>query len=341
MAQNMVYDTMNRMKLTLKKYFIPHEGNDHKPHMLRTEKALIVLSIVLLIEMLFLAQIFIIGKNTNFLAAVISSVIVDKTNTERVSFDLNSLVTDDLLELAAQLKANDMAKKGYFAHETPEGFDPWYWLENVGYNFVAAGENLAVNFTDSEDVVDAWMDSPGHRAKILKDSYTEIGVATAKGEYKGREAIFVVQFFGRPAVVTAETLPIAPESTQTQTLTVGPEKTDVASLQAEKEPLIVEDTFIQTEPIDTTVLAQTKVTPTVENRGTSFIRKVASEPKTTTNYMLVVLATIIAVALLLKVFVHSPVKHPPLIVNGVLLLLIMSSAILVNQYVSTLGATIS
>src|SRR3990167_217491 len=252
MAQNMVYDTMNRMKLTLKKYFIPHEGNDHKPHMLRTEKALIVLSIVLLIEMLFLAQIFIIGKNTNFLAAVISSVIVDKTNTERVSFDLNSLVTDDLLELAAQLKANEIAKKGYFAHETPEGFDPWYWLENVGYNFVAAGENLAVNFTDSEDVVDAWMDSPGHRANILKDSYTEIGVATAKGKNKGREAIFVVQFFGTPAVAPAKA-PIVEETTEevAKTPQTEPETTEVASETQENEEVVsvlFEETFIQTGP---------------------------------------------------------------------------------------------
>ena len=206
MAQNMVYDTMNRMKLTLKKYFIPHEGNDHKPHMLRTEKALIVLSIVLLIEMLFLAQIFIIGKNTNFLAAVISSVIVDKTNTERVSFDLNSLVTDDLLELAAQLKANDMAKKGYFAHETPEGFDPWYWLENVGYNFVAAGENLAVNFTDSEDVVDAWMASTTHKENILRKEFTEVGFARVDGLLDGQQTTLVVQFFGKPATTNLLTL---------------------------------------------------------------------------------------------------------------------------------------
>ena len=298
------------MKRTLKNYFIPHEGNDHKPHMLRTEKVLIVLSIVLLIETLFLAQIFLIGKNTNFLAAVISSVIVEKTNDERIDFDLNSLVTNDLLELAAQLKANDMAKKGYFAHTTPEGYDPWYWLSQAGYNFVAAGENLAVNFTDSEDVVDAWMDSEGHRANILKENYTQIGVATAKGEYKGRDAIFVVQFFGTPAVAAAKA-PIVEETTEevAKTPQTEPETTEVASETQENEEVVsvlFEETFIQTGPIDTTALEETDMPLPSRSTGTTLLRKVASEPKTTANYMLIVLATIIGVALLLKIFIHAP-----------------------------------
>jgi len=329
----MVYVILTNMRLMLKKYFIPHEGNDHKPHMLRTEKALIVLSVVLLIETLFLAQVFLIGKNTSFLAAVISNVIVDKTNAERIDVNLSSLTTSDILELAAQLKANDMAKKGYFAHETPEGYDPWYWLERAGYNYAAAGENLAVNFTDSEDVVNAWMGSDGHRANILKDRFTEIGVATAKGEYRGREAIFIVQFFGTPSVAAAQVVP-PPIPTEVEP-TPQPEQVETV-----KEPIAVAETFIQTEPIDTVKLAENTAGST-PRRQTSFIEQVASEPKTTANYMLVVLVTIMSVALTLKLFVNMKVQHPPLIVNGVALLLVLSSAILANQYLSTLGATIS
>ena len=329
---------MNKVRLMLKKYFIPHKGNDHRPHMLRTEKALVVFSIVLLVETLFLAQVFLIGKTTNFLASVISSVLVDKTNDERESADLYLLTPNESLELAAELKAEDMAKKGYFAHTTPEGHDPWYWLYQAGYNFAAAGENLAVNFTDSEDVIDAWMDSPGHRANILKENYTEIGIATAKGEYKGRQAIFVVQFFGTPSsvqakTITAEATPVEAIPAQTPTST---KKQEVASEEVVKEPIVEEEEFIQTEPIE---VVQANNAPVVE-RQSSFVRKIASEPKTVANSMLVTLATIIAVALLLFVFEKTPIKHPPLIVNGVVLLLIMSSAILLNQYLSTLGATV-
>jgi len=335
----MVYDIINTMKLTLKKYFIPHEGNDNKPHILRWEAAIVILSAVLLIETLFLGQVFLIGKNTNFLASVISNVLVDKTNEERVFTDLSSLKTNDILELAAKLKAEDMAKKGYFAHTTPEGYDPWYWLTEAGYNYAAAGENLAVNFSDSEDVVNAWMDSPGHRDNILHESFTEIGIATAKGEYKGKETIFVVQFFGTPSVAAAQievkdTTPPEPE------VEIVPEPVEVAAAQEEKEPIVIEEAFIQTESIDTSTLALKTAGSTVE-RQSSFIQQIASEPKTTANYMLIMLATIIAVALLLKVFINIKVQHPPLIVNGVLMLLIMSSVILANQYLSTIGASIS
>jgi len=344
----MVYAIITKVKKTLKKYFIPHEGNDHKPHMLRTEKALIVLSIVLVVETLFLAQIFVIGKGTNFLAAVISSVIVDKTNEERINFDLNSLVSNNLLELAAQLKANDMAKKGYFSHNTPEGFTPWYWLERVGYSYSAAGENLAVNFTDSEDVVNAWMDSPGHRANILKDKYTQIGVATAKGEYKGRQAIFVVQYFGTPSVAAAQTAPTQQVATQTPEPTPAPTPVaetkpstteQVASEATKNEPIEQTDTFIETEPIEVVSNAGSAIQS--YTRQSSVLEEIASEPKTMANYMLLVLATIIGVALLLFVFMKTEVKHPPLIVNGVALLVIMSSAILLNQYLSTLGAAVT
>src|SRR3989344_4740191 len=93
-----------------------------------------------------------------------------------------------------------MASKGYFAHVSPEGQSPWYWLKQAGYSFSYAGENLAVDFSDSADVSRAWLDSPGHRANILNKNFLETGVAISKGMYQGRETTFVVQFFGRQAL---------------------------------------------------------------------------------------------------------------------------------------------
>lgn len=107
-------------------------------------------------------------------------------------------MSNDLLSAAAQLKANDMAAKGYFAHVSPDGKTPWYWIDKVGYSYDYAGENLAVNFIDSADVSNAWMASPTHRANILNPVFKEVGTATAVGTYKGRNAIFVVQLFGTP-----------------------------------------------------------------------------------------------------------------------------------------------
>jgi uncharacterized protein YkwD len=125
-------------------------------------------------------------------------VLVNLTNQNRVAANVSELKVSPILEKAAQMKADDMAAKGYFAHNTPEGLTPWYWFEQAGYKYIYAGENLAVNFEDSEDVETAWMNSRGHFLNIMNPNFTEIGIATSTGIYKGRQAIFVVQMFGAP-----------------------------------------------------------------------------------------------------------------------------------------------
>ncbi len=129
---------------------------------------------------------------------VLPSALVGLSNSEREEAKIPLLEISPKLQKAAQLKANDMAKRGYFSHYTPEGNPPWYWLDQVEYDYRSAGENLAVNFTESADVDKAWMNSPKHRENILNKKYTEVGIATAKGFYKGEEATYVVQFFGKP-----------------------------------------------------------------------------------------------------------------------------------------------
>ncbi len=62
------------------------------------------------------------------------------------------LAVNPVLERAAQAKADDMAAKSYFSHNSPDGVTPWFWLNQAGYVFTYAGENLAANFSDSIDV---------------------------------------------------------------------------------------------------------------------------------------------------------------------------------------------
>jgi uncharacterized protein YkwD len=132
------------------------------------------------------------------LSAIYASVLVNLTNKERALNKANELKVNELLIKAAQMKADDMASKSYFAHNSPDGKTPWYWFMEVGYNYRYAGENLAVNFSDSEEVQRAWTNSRGHFLNIINPKYTEIGIATSTGIYKGREAVFVVQMFGTP-----------------------------------------------------------------------------------------------------------------------------------------------
>lgn len=313
------------MRKFFKKYFIPHPGNEHKPHILRIEATLFILSIVVIAEIVFLLQSFVIQRGADFFATILPNVLVDQTNENREVSNVGILETNPLLEEAARLKAEDMASSGYFAHTSPSGQSPWFWLSGVGYTFSAAGENLAVNFVDSEDVTDAWMESEGHRTNILNSSFTEVGIATARGIYKGRETTFVVQFFGRPALQIAQAGG-----------TVSAGTTEDISI----EETSGNELFIEIQSVTTNAEADEVVAPAQFKAQSSLIEQVAAQPKTNTNYLLVILGSIIALALVLKIFIRLDIQHTPLIVNGVLLLIIISSAILLNQYISTLGAEI-
>ena len=160
-----------------------------------------VLSVVTLVQAFVLLGGPAFLERGGGLASVLPGVVAVLTNEARTEEALNPLTQSEVLERAAQLKADDMAAKGYFSHTGPDGSQPWKWFSQVRYRYEYAGENLAVNFDESEDVVDAWLNSPTHRANILKGSFTEIGVGIATGTYKGKEAVFVVQFFGKPAPI--------------------------------------------------------------------------------------------------------------------------------------------
>jgi hypothetical protein len=154
-----------------KKYFIPHEHNGYRPHFLRTGSVVLVLALILVIEACFLLQSLYVRK-TDLFASILQNVLVSETNGSRQSTNLISLKESALLDAAAKMKAEDMASKGYFAHVSPDGIDPWYWISKAGYKYSYAGENLAVNFSDSEDVIKAWLNSPTHRANILDAHFT-------------------------------------------------------------------------------------------------------------------------------------------------------------------------
>lgn len=157
---------------------------------------------------------YIVGRMPQ-VAAVISSVLVELTNTERSAQGLGTLTVSPVLTEVAEAKAIDMAAKGYFAHTSPEGLTPWHWFKEKNYKFLYAGENLAIDFTESSDVERAWMNSPTHRANVVGTQFTEIGIATAQGMYQGRPTTFVVQVFGTPAPQEAAAPVLAPKTATT------------------------------------------------------------------------------------------------------------------------------
>lgn len=111
---------------------------------------------------------------------------------------LKPLTLNTQLNAAAEAKLRDMFAKQYFAHVSPTGIGPSDLAKAADYVYLTVGENLALgNFADDQALVQAWMDSPGHRANIL-GNYDEIGLAVGRGTYEGRTTWLAVQEFGRP-----------------------------------------------------------------------------------------------------------------------------------------------
>jgi uncharacterized protein YkwD len=125
--------------------------------------------------------------------------VVIETNAHREQNGLPPLRSNPKLNLAAKAKLDDMFRQQYFEHESPDGKSPADVIKAAGYEFLVVGENLALgNYQNDQVLVEAWMNSPGHRANILDGKFNEIGVAAAKGMYEGKEVWLAVQEFGTP-----------------------------------------------------------------------------------------------------------------------------------------------
>lgn len=128
-----------------------------------------------------------------------ANIVLAYTNAERYRNDLPLLSSDTVLSQVAQRKMEDLFARQYFAHDAPTGEGVGDLAKDAGYTYIAVGENLALgDFTSSKRVVDAWMESPGHRENILSKSYTEIGIAAGRSTYKGKRTWIIVQSFGLP-----------------------------------------------------------------------------------------------------------------------------------------------
>ena len=127
--------------------------------------------------------------------------VIYETNKNRKDVsNLPPLVENPKLDLSAQNKVKEMFTNQYFEHVSPVTKKGVADLGNdVGYEYVLIGENLAMgSFKDDAALLQAWMDSPGHRANILNTHYTEMGAAIGQGVFEGREVWLAVQHFGTP-----------------------------------------------------------------------------------------------------------------------------------------------
>lgn len=124
------------------------------------------------------------STSTNSDVNAFEQEVVKLTNAERTKAGLAPFKTDDKLMAAAREKSQDMQSKNYFSHTSPTFGSPFDRMKALGITYKSAGENIAQGQRTPQEVVQAWMDSPGHRANILNEKFTHIGVGYVKsGNY--------------------------------------------------------------------------------------------------------------------------------------------------------------
>ncbi|HYK71622.1 MAG TPA: CAP domain-containing protein [Pseudoneobacillus sp.] len=116
--------------------------------------------------------------------------VVDLTNQERTKIGAPALKVDVALSKMARDKSQDMATNNYFSHTSPTYGSPFDMMKQYGITYRYAGENIAMGQKTPEEVVQAWMNSEGHRKNMLNPNFTHIGVGyVSQGNYWTQEFI--------------------------------------------------------------------------------------------------------------------------------------------------------
>ncbi len=225
-----IADFYTQAKKWLFEVFVPEENNQYLPEALKP-KLLFCYSAILLLIKIAAISFFLFLPYSNFFSAITQDRLIVLINQARQNNNLPAVSLNEKLNTTANLKINDMLTNNYFEHISPAGVTPWSWFKKAGYNYAYAGENLAIDFAQTDDVFSAWMASPTHRDNILNPNFNEIGLAVKNGPLQNHDATLAVLVFGRPAAEIARLSGGKPQTGQSTTSadTISKEKTISAS----------------------------------------------------------------------------------------------------------------
>lgn len=279
---------MRSLTALLSHLFHPQRSNNHRARLLHPE----VIAILIAFACVSVGVAKLGVQDEDFLGSILgyaSDITVEKvvaaTNAERSKYGLPALAYNSQLSSAALSKGQDMFNNQYWAHTSPAGKEPWSFIQEAGYVYQVAGENLARDFMTTPDMLTAWMASPTHKANIVNSRYNEIGVAVINGNLLGVDTTLVVQMFGkqRETVVQRESVPVVPiakASTQEpagQTLPATTELEDPSALNESADeniskpseeienvptkPSVTEEVIAQATAQESDIFSQTRLTP--------------------------------------------------------------------------------
>lgn len=199
---------------------VPHKANQYRPHLIRRYGLAAVLMCVIAAQLCYntVTQGSVLGQVND----INTSVLLADTNHERIKQGLPELAVDASLTKAANLKAKDMFARQYWAHNAPDGTQPWKWMTDSGYNYDYAGENLARNFTTNGGVMTAWMNSPEHKDNILGPHYTNVGFAVVDGKLDGKQTTLVVAMYADPTLASVKGATVSQVEAPPTNTSIGP-----------------------------------------------------------------------------------------------------------------------
>lgn len=309
----------NRVFGNLKGLFVPCLENGLKPRIFENDVFLLIIGLMLGFKILSVISF------GNYLGADIfnqisSSDLYSLTNQTRQANGLPALTPSSKLEVAAQLKMTDMFNNNYFAHNSLQGVTPWYWFGKANYKYSAAGENLAMNFYSSDQVMKAWMASELHKKNILLKNFSEIGIAIGSDKLNGEKTMVVVEMFGSP-IVSALKIP-KPKISATPT--------PVLAKESKLPPVALS--------ISKTIKPQVKAAETQVANNT-----VKPETYPSVNLMNKIMGLLLgffAIATLIKIFVAVERKFSVLMVKPAMLMAAAVVLIFLNDGVLNFGQII-
>lgn len=219
--------------------FIPQEKNNHRAILLQPSFLGIFIALYLLNQSLIQSLTVLKPGVLGYSSEITVQKVLSQTNEQRQKLGLSLLKYNSVLSQSAAAKAQDMFTNNYWAHNSPQGKSPWDFFKSAGYKYSIAGENLAKDFYDTDDLLKAWMNSPTHRDNIINAKYQEIGIAVVNGILNGVKTTLVVQHFGTPLsavqVETNEEIVVAVPELTTSTQSLGTSATSSFSIS----PLLI------------------------------------------------------------------------------------------------------
>jgi hypothetical protein len=323
-------------KKLLSDYFIPSEGNFHKPKALRPKSLLFYAIIAILIKIIVTGVLFFNYPSPAYLAEIISENIINLVNKSRQENGAAPLILNQKLNDFALEKAGDMISRNYFAHETPEGKKPWQWINRSEYDYVYAGENLAMDFVTAETVHEAFMKSPAHRKNILNPNYKEMGVAVFNGSLGGHQTILLVEFFATQRKDISPSAEIALAKTESDdSIKIindsgsldgqGSLWPQIAGQENIKTNILAESDPGQTGGGANNQLVSASYADIKENHWLNIVIRYA-------NVFLVALMIYLILTLALNIFIKIRIQNPAIILQSLAVIALLGALLLTNLH---------